>query len=148
MGQHMKVMLEASAWLWRGIYEGLGLSGYSPKAHAFFETFTIALQNKGLVADASIKNEKGKVILVQPARPSAQKETSTTDQEEGTSLPAGTVNISEFLSTHYDMSVDAANEIYAACLLYNGYRAIERGQHLPGEDAKQPTTLRSLQRLV
>lgn len=125
MGQHIRIMLQASAWLWRGVYEGLGLSGYSPKAHAFFETFSIALRNKGLVADASIVDDNGKVTLVQPAKPAI----------EGT----GTA-ISEFLSKYYDMPLNVANEIYGACLLYNGYRAIERGLHIPGEDDKQPTT--------
>lgn len=125
MGQHIRIMLQASAWLWRGVYEGLGLSGYSPKAHAFFETFTIALRNKGLVADASIVDDNGKVTLVQPAKPA----------KDGTGM-----SVSEFLSKYYDMPLDVANEIYAACLLYNGYRAIERGLHIPGEDDKQPTT--------
>lgn len=125
MGQHIRVMLETSAWLWRGVYEGLGLSGYSPKAHAFFETFTIALRNKGLVADASIVDDNGKVTLVQPAKPAI----------DGTGMA-----VSEFLSKYYDMPLDVANEIYGACLLYNGYRAIERGLHIPGEDDKQPTT--------
>jgi len=125
MGQHIRIMLQTSAWLWRGVYEGLGLSGYSPKAHAFFETFTIALRNKGLVADASIVDDSGKVTLVQPAKPAI----------DGTGTP-----ISEFLSKYYDMPLDVANEVYGACLLYNGYRAIERGLHIPGDDDKQPTT--------
>jgi hypothetical protein len=135
MGQHVKVMLEASAWLWRGIYEGLGLSGYSPSAHAFFESFKIALQNKGKVADCSIKDDKGKVILIVPAYPAK----SATD-DTGTTAPSSTKNIALFLSEHYHMSIDAANEIYAACLLYNGYRAIEKGQHIQGTDSKVPTT--------
>jgi len=125
MGQHIRIMLQASAWLWRGVYEGLGLSGYSPKAHAFFETFTIALRNKGLVADASIVDDKGNVTLVQPAKPA---------------IDGSGMSVSQFLSKYYHMPLDVANEIYGACLLYNGYRAIERGLHIPGEDDKQPTT--------
>ncbi|WOL31509.1 hypothetical protein [Microcoleus phage My-WqHQDG] len=146
MGQHVKVMLEASAWLWRGIYEGLGLSGYSPSAHAFFESFTIALRNKGKVADCSIKDDKGNVILTVPAYPakSAIDDTNNTtdqgDDDAETTASSSTKNIALFLSEHYHMSIDAANEIYAACLLYNGYRAIEKGQHIQGTDSKVPTT--------
>lgn len=134
LGQHVKVMLEASAWLWRGVYEGLGLSGYSPSASAFFEAFGYALRSKGLVADVSIKDADGNVTLIAPALPRKQESTDTE-----TAAPSNVVPLPEFLSKHYSMSVEVANEIYAASLLYNGYRAIERGQHIPGDD-DQPTT--------
>jgi hypothetical protein len=121
MGQHIKVMLEASAWLWRGVYEGLGLSGYSPDANTFFEAFSIALRNGGKVADTSSKD--GGIQVSNP--------------NEGNSI-----NIGEFIATHYlSGNVNAANEVYAACLLYNGYRAIERGQHLRGDNPEQATAL-------
>jgi hypothetical protein len=104
MGQHIKVMLEASAWLWRGVYEGLGLSGYSPDAYAFFTQFTDTLRNTA------------------PGH-------------------AHEVTIGQWLVDNQGMSLEVANEIFAACLLYNGYRAIERGQHLRGDNPEQATVL-------
>ena len=49
-----------------------------------------------------------------------------------------------FLSKHYNVSLDIANEMFAACLLYNGYRSIERGEHIQGNDEKVPTKLANL----
>jgi hypothetical protein len=123
MGQHLRVMLQASAWLWRGVYEGLGLSGYSPTAASFFEAFSLALRHNGRVADWSTRDGDGKVITICAERP-----------KEKNSMLLG-----EFIAEYYGMSQQIAEEIFAACLLYNGYRAIERGNHVPAEDGKQAT---------
>jgi len=138
LGQHVNVMTQASAWLWRGVYEGLGLSGYSPDAFTFFEAFTYALRNKGLVGDASIVDDKGNVTSIAVAKPNVIGGVTI-----GMTLGA-------FLSKHYKMTLEIANEVMAACLLYNGYRAIERGQHVPSEavyDKVPPTMLDTYENL-
>ena len=63
MGQHIKVMFDTTAWLWRGAYEGLGLSGYSANAATFFEAFTYGLRHKGMVHDTSTVDDKGNVRI-------------------------------------------------------------------------------------
>ena len=125
MGQHIGVMLEATAWLWRFVYEGLGLSGYSESAATFFFAFTIALRNKGVVADTSWTDENGKKVI-------------------GCNFPNPMSNntpVEEFISKHWGMSLPVAKEMVAAFALYNGYRAIERGRHIPNpEDKKDLST--------
>ncbi len=134
MGQHIRVMLQASAWLWRGVYEGLGLSGYSPDASAFFEAFGIALRKGGKVCDES-RTVDGKVIIQATAD-------ITADITNDITPPNTTTTIGEFIAKYYLRgNVEIANEIVAACLLYNGYRTIERGQHVQGEDPKMKTQL-------
>jgi ribA/ribD-fused uncharacterized protein len=125
MGQHIKVMLEASAFLWRAIYEGLGLSGYSDKAAVFFEAFSIALRKKGVVADCSIEHEDSRISTVSVGEPRPGINSMT---------------VGEFISKYYDMSLPVANEVVAAFALYNGYRSVEQGRHIPNEENEKSVT--------